>query len=67
MEQAARLPGGVYNYGSENSLSMYDTALALLRALGLEDRAEALLSGTDQQRCQPMDGLCPHTAAWHLL
>ena len=50
MEQAARLPGGVYNYGSENSLSMYDTALALLRALGLEDRAEALLSGTEQQR-----------------
>ena len=50
MQQAARLPGGVYNYGSENSLSMYDTALALLRALGLEDRAEALLSGIEQQR-----------------
>ena len=50
MEQAARLPGGVYNYGSENSLSMYDTALALLRALGLEDKAEALLCETDQQR-----------------
>ncbi len=42
------LPGGVYNYGSENSLTMYETAQALLRALGLEERAA--LEKTDEPR-----------------
>ena len=32
---AAVLPGGVYNYGSENPLTMADTAQALLDAFGL--------------------------------
>lgn len=50
MAQAAGLPGGVYNYGSENDLSMYDTALALLEALGIGHRAEALLVATEQRR-----------------
>ncbi len=31
---AAQLPGGVYNYGSENPLDMYETTAALLEALG---------------------------------
>ena len=32
---AMALPGGVYNFGSENSLSMYDTARDFVKALGL--------------------------------
>lgn len=43
MEKAIALPGGVYNFGSENSLDMYSTALAFCRALGLEARAEKLI------------------------
>ncbi len=35
MDQVFRLPGGVYNYGSENPLTMQETAQALLDALGL--------------------------------
>ncbi len=35
LEQVFSLPGGVYNYGSENTLHMLDTAQALLDALGL--------------------------------
>ncbi len=34
LEPAFRLPGGVYNFGSENPLDMADTARALLDALG---------------------------------
>ncbi|MDO5377743.1 MAG: sugar nucleotide-binding protein [Clostridia bacterium] len=34
--RAVDLPGGVYNFGSENSMSMYDTALFLSNALGLD-------------------------------
>lgn len=43
MEKAIGLPGGVYNFGSENTLDMYSTALAFFRALGLESRAEKLI------------------------
>lgn len=43
LEQAARLPGGVYNYGSENEWAMPETAALLLKELGLGDRAEALV------------------------
>lgn len=35
LDNAADLPGGVYNYGSENHLSMHDTAKAMLDALGI--------------------------------
>lgn len=34
-DQLFDLPGGVYNYGSENSLNMYETTKALLDALKL--------------------------------
>lgn len=50
LARAAELPGGAYNYGSENPLSMYDTARVLLSELGLSDREEELLAGTDQRR-----------------
>ena len=43
MEKAIGLPGGVYNFGSENPLDMYNTALAFARALGLASRAEELI------------------------
>lgn len=36
------LPGGVYNFGSENDLSMYDTALYLNRLTGWRAPVEAL-------------------------
>ncbi len=36
LEQVWSLPGGVYNYGSENPLNMLETAQALLAALGAE-------------------------------
>lgn len=36
LDQAAELPGGIYNYGSENHLNMLETAKKLLDTLGLE-------------------------------
>ncbi len=36
MRNAARLPGGVYNYGSENELTMLETACWLKDRLGLQ-------------------------------
>ncbi len=33
---AMQLPGGVYNFGSENKLNMYDTAIDFKNALGLK-------------------------------
>lgn len=35
MDQVFDLPGGVYNYGSENALTMKETANALLKVFGL--------------------------------
>ncbi len=34
LDKVFALPGGVYNYGSENPLSMYETARALVAVLG---------------------------------
>lgn len=34
--EALALPGGIYNFGSENPLSMYETAQALAEALGMD-------------------------------
>ena len=50
LDQAAELPGGAYNYGSENCLHMYDTALALLQALGLSHLEKTLLVETEARR-----------------
>lgn len=47
MEKAINLPGGVYNFGSENELDMYRTALAFFRAFGLEERAQKLIKPKD--------------------
>ncbi len=40
LDQVFDLPGGVYNYGSENPLNMLETAKALLDALGLESNLQ---------------------------
>lgn len=37
------LPGGAYNFGSENDLNLYDTAVDFLRAMGLASRAPELV------------------------
>lgn len=42
LEQAANLPRGIYNYGSENDLTAYDTALTLASILGAKDAASFL-------------------------
>ena len=44
------LPGGVYNFGSENPLSVYDTAAAALQAFGLEERIPALLRADESTK-----------------
>ncbi len=41
------MPGGVYNYGSENTLSMYGTALALISALGFDELADEYVERSD--------------------
>lgn len=43
MEKALALPGGVYNFGSENDFDLYQTALACMEALGLSERAKRLI------------------------
>ena len=48
------LPGGVYNYGSENSADMVTTAHAFAAALRLPD-AESLIEAVDWQRNLAMD------------
>lgn len=53
-EKALDLPGGAYNFGSPNHLSMYDTVCAALSALGLPIHlAERDDSG--RVRCLSMD------------
>lgn len=46
---AANLPGGVYNYGSENSKNMVATARAFAEAMRLPD-ADSLIEAVDRQR-----------------
>ncbi len=40
-EEALKLPGGAYNFGSPNNVDMYQTALAALRALDLPESLAA--------------------------
>lgn len=49
LERAIALPGGAYNYGSENTKGMYDTACDFLKALGLESRIPELLIRDDER------------------
>jgi dTDP-4-dehydrorhamnose reductase len=43
------LPGGVYNYGSENDKNMYDTACDFMAEMGMVDRIPDLIQSTDTQ------------------
>lgn len=38
--EALLLPGGIYNFGSETTLTMYETAQSLLRQLGIQGSPE---------------------------
>lgn len=44
------LSGGVYNYGSENTLDMYSTACRFMQTMGLADRIPELIRKTDSAR-----------------
>lgn len=50
LDRMMTLPGGVYNYGSENPLSMYETTVALLRTLGLTAEVEAIPTDPARKR-----------------
>ncbi len=50
LEQVFTLPGGVYNYGSENPMNMLETGKALLKALGLEESIERTIQNTERSR-----------------
>lgn len=53
-EQALKLPGGAYNFGSPNDRSMADTARDALLALGLPAELAAA-DDTGRERCLAMD------------
>ena len=48
MEQAMTLPGGIYNFGSSNSLNSYELFWRTAQLMGLNDAAEWLL--LDEER-----------------
>ncbi len=50
LDKVFSLSGGVYNYGSENDLNMYETALACARTLGYEELAKELIFKTYTHR-----------------
>lgn len=43
METAMKLPGGVYNFGSENCFSTFDTAVRFLKAITGDDTSASLV------------------------
>ena len=50
LDRATALPGGAYNFGSENELTMPQTAEALLDALGIAHRKAELIAVLDESR-----------------
>ncbi len=55
LEKATFLEGGVYNYGSENPLDAYSTALALVNALGRESESFLIEDGKENRHNLWMD------------
>ncbi len=47
LEKMLSAPGGAYNYGSGNDLTMYETTLSFFRILGFKEKAEALVHKTE--------------------
>lgn len=66
MEQAMTLPGGIYNFGSSNSLNSYEIFWRTAQLMGLNDAAEWLLLDeerfSNQERNLTMDcsGIAAH-------
>ena len=66
MEQAMTLPGGIYNFGSSNSLNSYELFWRTAQLMGLKDAAEWLLLDeerfSNQERNLTMDcsGIAAH-------
>lgn len=66
MEQAMTLPGGIYNFGSSNSLNSYELFWRTAQLMGLNDAAEWLLLDeerfSNQERNLTMDcsGIAAH-------
>lgn len=52
---ALELPGGVWNFGSENDASTYDTVKAVLEELGMETALKRLTPNTDAFAGNPRD------------
>ena len=49
MEPAFNLPGGTYNFGSGNRLSMYETAREFMRLLGLSEACGRVIIANDNK------------------
>lgn len=43
------LPGGAYNYGSENNMNMFETARAFMSAMGMTERIHELIKPAEAQ------------------
>lgn len=52
---ALKLPGGVYNFGSENNANTYETLKEIFRQLGMEQALNRLTPNEDAFRSQPRD------------
>lgn len=55
LPQALELAGGVWNFGSENARSTYDTVKRVLEELGLEEALQRLKPNTEAFALQPRD------------
>lgn len=53
MEQAMGLPGGIYNFGSENGRNVYETALLFAQAVAGKEKAASLVN-PDKERFAAM-------------
>lgn len=73
LTQAMKLPGGVYNFGSENDCNMYTTALRVCETLGIHPEIEkqewprSLLMDGSKFRNARRCGICGHTGRYKAL
>ena len=55
LPQTLNLPGGIYNFGAENTVSTYETVKALLTRLGRKDALARLIPNEEAFRENPRD------------
>lgn len=55
LPQTLNLPGGIYNFGAENTVSTYETVKALLIRLGRKDALARLIPNEEAFRENPRD------------